>query len=258
MVEWHTIFHIMEKFNFGPNFINMTRVIYKDPILLAYNNGNLSKPIYPSRGSRQGCCYSPIIFTYVVEALGVAIRQNDEIEGFQIGQSHIKSGQFADDLWATLKGKEQNINAMLKLLHKFQLYSGLRLNPEKCSVLKIGTWRNSEAKCYTLKKLFWSPGPIKILGIWIHLDTDLMYKENFCKKLNKIDGILNNWSQRGLSLIGKITVVNHLINTLFIHTLTALLVHNEDFFVQYKKKILQFLWGTGPHKIAYSQIGPTV
>ena len=144
----------------------MSKIIFENPLICASNNGYLSEYIKATRGTRQGCCYSPIIFTFIVEILGIAIRSNKDIKGITIGKATVKSGQFADDLWASLKNQE-SVNAMLKLLEEFYHFSGLRINPEKCSVLRIGPWRNSDAKYYTLKRLFWSPDSIRILGFHI-------------------------------------------------------------------------------------------
>ena len=91
-VEWETIFHVMKLFNFGEKYIEMTKIIFQDLMICAYNDGNFSEFMYPSRGCRQGCCYSPIIFTFVIEMLGLAIRQSADLEGIKIGDSHIKSG----------------------------------------------------------------------------------------------------------------------------------------------------------------------
>ena len=49
-----------------------------------------------------------------------------------------------------------------------------------------------------------------------------MIRENFFDLLSRVDGIVESWKTRALTLIGKITVVNSLVNTLFVHKLLAL------------------------------------
>ena len=104
----------------------------------------------------------------------MAIRQNPEIKGIKVGQEEIRSGQFADDLWASLQANEKNLNELLKEIIRFGDYSGLRINAEKSVVLKLG---QSEAKYYTLKRLYWSLNaePICILGFQIHPDWEVMH-----------------------------------------------------------------------------------
>ena len=253
-VEWNTIFHTMEQFNFGQEFIKMMKIIFEKPLICVQNNGHMSEYITPMRGTRQGCCFSPLIFTLVVEILGLAIRQDKQLRGIKIGSTEIKSGQFADDLWATLMAKESNINRMLKLLIRYENYAGLAINAKKTNVLKIGPWKNTEAKCYTLKKLYWSPGPITILGFYIYLDAKVMQMKNFDNMFDKIDGILERWRSRDLTIIGKITVVNHLVNSLMIHKLTALPTPDENFFQKYKAKITKFIWNNKIPRLGYERL----
>ena len=145
-VEWECIFTVMEEFNFGEKYIRMAKVLFEKPLACAYNNGYWSEFFQLSRGTRQGCCFYPIIFTLVVEILGLAVRQNKEIKGIKLGESEIKAGQYADDLWSSLLATEQNINQMIKELNLFGAFSGLYINPEKCAVLRIGSLRNTDAK----------------------------------------------------------------------------------------------------------------
>ena len=253
-VEWDSVLHALDVFVFGEKFKEMVKVIFKNPLLKAYNNGYMSDDIKLTRGTRQGCCFSPVIFTFVVELLGLAIRQNNSIEGIFIGEAHVKSGQFADDLWASLKASEDNINNILRLLFRFYRFSGLRINNEKCSVLRIGPWKDSDAKFYTLKKLFWSPDPVGILGFKIFPDMDIMIKENFHSMFKKIDKILASWSTRNLTVIGKICVVNSLVNSLFVHKLIALPDPGMEFYKSYKERIMNFIWDGKIPKIAYDKL----
>ena len=130
----------------------------------------------------------------------------------------------------------------------------MTINPQKCAVLRIGPWKNSDAKFYTMKKLFWSPKAIRILGIDIYPDVKMMYTENYLNLLNKVEDILETWSKRKLTVYGKVEVINTLINSLFVHKLMALSTPPKEFFVRYRKIILKFLWNDKPHRIAYAKL----
>ena len=141
----------LELFGFGEKFINMVKVLFTDQVAVVCNNGYWSAPFYPTRGARQGCCYSPGIFTLLVELLGLGIHQNPQMRGVQIKENEeIKAGQFADNLWTTLDASSNNINKMLDELEDFGCFSGLHINPEKCAVLRLGPFKNSDAKYYRL------------------------------------------------------------------------------------------------------------
>ena len=253
-LEWTSLLSALDKFGFGPNYINMVKILYNDPLICVSNNGFWSKWTNITRGSRQGCCFSPSGFNLVVETLGLAIRQNDRIKGIKIRGYEHKSGQYADDLWTTLVATESNLNEMLVELHNFSQFSGLHININKTAVLRIGSWKDSVAKFYTLKPLFWSDGPIKILGIKVHYDPLVVYYENFIVKLDKIQAIIDSWAHRSLTLIGKITVINSLIASQLNHLFAALPSPSLPYFSIYKRMILNFLWGNKPPRIAYNKL----
>ena len=253
-VEWEAIFYALELFGFGDKYRDMVHVLYRDPQICASNNGYWSEFFKPTRATRQGCCFSPGIFNLVVELLGIGIRQNKNIRGIMLNGAHVKSGQYADDLWAALEATQQNVNNILVEINKFGDTTGLRINSDKCAILRIGPWKYSEAKFYTLKRLFWSPGPVKILGIYIYPEKSIMHQENFQKLLDKAKDVFEAWQYRQLTPIGKIRVVNDLVNTLFIHKLLALPTPSKVFFNNYRKLVMDFIWDGKKVRISYDKL----
>ena len=136
----------------------------------------------------------------------------------------------------------------------FEKFSGLRINPKKCSVLKMGPFKDTDTKYYTLKQLYWSPGPVKILGVQMHTNPQLVYEYNFEPLLHKAEDILKDWRNRQLTIIGKITVLNTLVSTLFIHKFMALPTPPREFFGKYKELVLSFLWNNKKPKIPYNKL----
>ena len=253
-VSWPALFKALQAFGFGEQFINMTKILYSDPLATVMNNGKWSNWFTPTRGTRQGCCFSPSCFTVLVELLGLALRQNDSIIGIKVGEETIKAGQFADDLWTSLHPSTENIDEVLNELDSFGTFSGLRINPEKCTVLKLGPHKDSDAKFYTKKKLFWSPKDIRILGIQIYPDIKLMYERNFLDTLQKAQDILESWEHRKPSLLGRITIVNTLVTTLFVHKLLTLPTPPQAFFKKFKLMMTKFLWQDKPARISYARL----
>ena len=152
-----------------------------------------------------------------------------KIEGIELNQEMIKAGQFADDLWSVTPAKQENIKEILKELVAFKKYSGLTINPKKSMVIKLGPFKNSDAKYYTMKKLFWSDEPIKILGCWLTPDRTKMEQKNYTEILTKIDSVLDKWRNRDLTLMGKTVVINSLVNTLLVHRLMTLPAYQNNF-----------------------------
>ena len=91
---------VLEKFNFGPSFRRWVKIIYEDTSSAITNNGWLSSYFAQTRGVRQGCPLSPLLYCLVAETLGQALRNDPGIEGIQIPGSRgadSKCSQYADD-----------------------------------------------------------------------------------------------------------------------------------------------------------------
>ena len=61
-------------------------------------NGEKLKAFPLRSGTRQGCPLSPLLFNIALEVLAMAIREEKEIKGIQIGKEEVKRSLFADDM----------------------------------------------------------------------------------------------------------------------------------------------------------------
>ena len=118
-VEWKSMYAAMKRFNFGEDFIDMVKIIFTEPLLAVTNNGFWLEFKEITQGCKQGCFFSPSGFLVVIKTLGIAIRQNESIEGIKLGQEEIKLGQYAGDLWTTLKASPDNLHNVMDELEKF-------------------------------------------------------------------------------------------------------------------------------------------
>jgi hypothetical protein len=67
-------------------YLNITMAIYDKSIANIILSGKKLKPFPLKSGTRQGCPLSSLLFHVVLEFLARAIRQEEEIEGMQIGK----------------------------------------------------------------------------------------------------------------------------------------------------------------------------
>ena len=105
------------------------KILYNNPMFQIKNNGWISKTSHMSRGIRQDCPISAILYLFVAEILAIKVRVNDQIEGFVCNNlpKEIKSVQHADDLTLALK----NIKAIghaVETIDIFCKHAGSKIN----------------------------------------------------------------------------------------------------------------------------------
>ena len=93
--------------------LNITKAIFDKPTANIILNSEKLKAFPLRSGTRQGCPLSPLLFNIVLEVLVMAIRQNKEIQGIQIGKEEVKLSLFADDTILYIKNPK---DSTLKLL----------------------------------------------------------------------------------------------------------------------------------------------
>ena len=208
-VSWPFLYKCLQTFNFGDNFISYIKTLYNDIQTCVTNNGYSSRFFKPSRGIRQGCPISAMLFVLVVEILANAIRKNPRIIGITIKGMQWKIGQYADDT-CLFMNDENSLSLALLLIELFAKASGLCMNRDKSEAIAIGTSSNYRHK---VKQIKISTDSIRYLGILINADAEKMSTENFNLKLQKIENLIKIWACRYLTLKGKITIVNSLLIT---------------------------------------------
>ena len=70
-LEWEFMFKTLDFFNFGTSFKQWIRTIYEQSVCKIKNNGYLSEQLSMTRGIRQGCPISALLFIPSVEILGL-------------------------------------------------------------------------------------------------------------------------------------------------------------------------------------------
>ena len=87
LVDWGFMLGILETFNFGPQFCNWVHLFYTDIQSAVTINGWMSLFFSPTRGVRQGCPLSPLLYVLSIEVLAECIRASLQIQGVTIPHS---------------------------------------------------------------------------------------------------------------------------------------------------------------------------
>ena len=148
-VEWPFLFRVMEKFNFGQEFVKWIKLLYKEPCAVFKNNGWISDKINLKRGIRQGCPVSALLFILVVEVLAIKLKEN-QYKGITIESAcdslELKLCQYADDTCLFLKDEVQ-IKEVFQVIEKFSTLAGPKLNRSKTEGLWLGRDRYRQNNC---------------------------------------------------------------------------------------------------------------
>ena len=205
-VDHDFMLRVLAKFGFGPNFCRWVKIFYANAFSRILINGALSCPVFLQRGVRQGCPLSPLLYVLVSEVLSNQIRKNKQIEGFLLpgaGGLRFTISQYADDATSILKS-EKSLCHLLRVVHKYELGSGAKLNTTKSEAMWLGRWRTNGDSPFGLKWV----NKMRILGVFFSNGLVCVDDDNWRTKLNKLSSVLGLWKQRDLSFIGRAMIVN--------------------------------------------------
>jgi len=165
---------------------------------------------------------------------------------------------FADDTVVYTNGNQSQFKCVFDIFTDFGNRSGCKFNLSKSSAFYIGSSRSITFKPFCSKGLLWSDVKIKYLGVFIPINNSseqTLFKENFNSHIEEVQSVLNFWSARGLTILGKIIVLKSLIIPKIVYKASYLPVILLDlFFKQLKRVMFYFIWGLKWEKIGRFQL----
>lgn len=240
-VEWDYLLAVLNKFGMGTIFNSWIRLLYTAPQASITTNGIQSSFFTLSRGTRQGCPLSPLLFALAIEPLSIYLRSSPIFTGISRSDMVFKLSLYADDLLLYVSDPDRSIPAILSFLKTFGSFSGYKVNISKTECYPINASALQLNQANIPFKL--SPSGFKYLGINVTRTLKSLFSANFSPLLSKIKCDLQRWRSLPLSLIGRINTVkmNILPKFLFLfHCLPLFLP--KHFFKTIDQTISGFLW----------------
>ena len=250
-IEWPFIQNVLKCFNFGPVIGKWIATLYSDVESAVINGGYTTNYFKVSRGVRQGCPLSPLLFVLGVEILAQKIRQSTDCRGIELSQSvEAKISQFADN--TTLICRDINaLNENMKVINNFNVISGLKLNKKKTkAIMWIGSAKNNKTKPLGFEIY---QEPTKSLGVNLSYNQDRNNNLNFFVKIYKMDTKLNLWLTRDLTIFGRTMLVKTLGISKLIYAASMPCVP-ETVIKTVQEQIFKFLWKNKKDKVKRSVI----
>ena len=85
-IQYSFMIKILQKVGIEGTYLNRVKAIYDKPIVNIILSGEKLKAFPLRSGTTQECPLSPLLFNIVLEVLAMAIREENEIKGIQIGK----------------------------------------------------------------------------------------------------------------------------------------------------------------------------
>ena len=206
-VDWSFMCATLSRMGFGPSFVRWVVLFYSAVQSSVVVNGYLSRFFPLSRGVRQGCPLSPLLYVLVSEVLAVNIRANPRIIGLSVPgapQALSPISQYADDT-SLIVTSDIAIAAIFEVYALFERGSGAKLNQSKSKGLWLGSWSGRTDPPVTLD---WTSAKIKVLGVFIGPGN--LEEVNWRPRIDAVENVLASWRQRSLSYGGRALVINAL------------------------------------------------
>lgn len=163
-LEWDYLAFVLERMGFPPPFLAWIGLLYAELTATVQINGSRS-PTFPiSRGTRQGCPLSPLLFALAVEPLAAKIRQHHREYAIIYPSRQILMSLYADDITLYLRHPATSLNPILRVFILFGELSGITMNLQKSQIFPLTAATLPFPLDYILN---WCAGTLKYLGIVI-------------------------------------------------------------------------------------------
>jgi exonuclease III len=236
-VEYSFVSKCLQAYGFGPSFVKWISILYTNISSSVITNGHISHPFPCSRGVRQGCSLSPLLYVLTLEPLLIHIRNNTNVIGFPLpGTTEVaKTTGYADDVTGVVSTVE-SVGHILDSVSQFGLASGAKLNKDKTKGLFLGAWENREDTPFNIN---WVK-KVKICGVWYGsgFSPDDLWLPIFTKFVNTI----NLWKSRRLSFTGKTAIANIMgLSKLWYYS--SFVTLPPVYLKQFNRVMFKYFWG---------------
>ena len=192
-IQYPFVVKTFQKVRIQGIFLNIIKAIYDKTPANIVLNGEKLKLIPVRSGTRQGCPLSPLLFNIVLEALAIAIREEKEIKGIQIGKEEVKLSLYADDMILFIENPKDATRKLLELINEFGKVAGYKINAQKSLAFLYTNDEKSEGEIKKTLLFTTATKRIKYQGINLPKETKDLYAENYKTLMKEIKDNTNRW-----------------------------------------------------------------
>ena len=215
-VAWSFLFDMLKRMGFDRKWIQWIRACVSSTSLSVLVNGSPTEDFLVQRGLRQGDPLSPFLFLIVAEGLAGLVHKAADVsvfEGYVINDSISYSlVQFADDTVLIGKPSGNNLWGLKSILRSFELVSGLKVNFIKSKLIGINVANTFLEQACTFLHCKSESIPFTFLGLPVGANP--RRRETWNPVIHKVRSRLASWKGRHLSIGGRVTLINSVLNSL--------------------------------------------
>jgi exonuclease III len=237
IIEWEFLEKSLGYFSIPTEYRKWFSIIYRENCVksVVTMNGHCTRTINVTRGVRQGCPLSPILYILGSEVFCNKIRSNTTIIGVELAGNLLKLSNYADDTNFLVKNFE-SVDTIFQEYEKFSKSSGAIVNTDKTQILLLGKKPNTIPQQYSRNLV----EKLKIYGIVFDktgFDVDSSYES--AKK--SVEKLLNTNPHSEFSYESRASFINTYFLSKFWYV-AHFITPNENLKNLVNKAITKFLW----------------
>lgn len=252
-VSWSYLLYILQRWGFGPHFLDWINALYNHPQAYVQYSGFRSNPFPISRGTRQGCPLSPLLFALAIEPLAALIRTNPDVRGLEIASTMHKLCLFADDALLFITSPHTTLPNLMCILDKFSLVSGLEVNQTKSKALNVSLPQTDFELLRQNYSFNWSTTSIPYLGIKLTSDPLNLFHSNYLPMLTQLSSLLNSWQPLCVSWLGRVAAVKMSLLPKLLYLYRVLPIAIPPYYHRtIQNRVFKYIWGPTKPRVARS------
>lgn len=153
-----------------------------------------------SRGIRQGCPISALLYLFIAEILAIKLKTNNDIKGIKIANISTENLQHADDVTLALRDM-LSLDKAIETVKSFCDHAGSKVNLNKTQCILLGKRKDKHSN---IDEINVTNDAVRCLGIFIGHDKEQCFDLNW-KKITMIwKNFLNHGKKENLLFLEKL------------------------------------------------------
>jgi len=248
-VRHEFLFAVMQRFGFDNQFINWVKACIKAPWVAPLVNGRPANFFQASRGLRQGCPLSPLLYVLQASVLSYQLRyalHNRALSSIKIAPSvkEVSHTQFADDTLLLGEANIQTARILKSELDIYKLCSGSEINYNKST---IHGWHCTPRELLQISRVLEmevTPTWEKFIYLGVPIFKSSVKTAHWEPLIEKLKTKIQNWGANWLNRAGKLVLMNAVISSLPIYQCSVLLAPKTTS-NKIDELLRKFLWEGG-------------